>query len=387
MALTIQFTPALYSSLQDDLVYTVADAAKVSDPVTYPNFKFIGDVYIGASLVARLRKIPDPATGIGVFNIAQIVRNYLETKFNPTAGALVAQQLQDGSFHLAVTVAFGEEWNYTPTYNIVTDSARIYFNNYNRRLIGVTSSLSAFTNKVASNRPTSGQAFLTSAYLFIPYFPITTSAVSIVVTPSGGGTPYSSTFTPSNSFDMQVLNVAPAALNAIAAGTITNNTKSYTVNINGQVYTITLICEPMFQSYTVHFLNQYGGFESKIFSKVSRKTYEATKKDFGKLPYTVDSSGIVSRKNANGVYNESKSVYASQFIEKLQLNSDLLTDADYTWLADLVLSPMVYIEDGSYLFPCAITDTSYEPKKFINDDLTNLTINIEYGLNLNAQFR
>jgi hypothetical protein len=56
-------------------------------------------------------------------------------------------------------------------------------------------------------------------------------------------------------------------------------------------------------------------------------------------------------------------------------------------LADLILSPMVFIEDGGYFFPCVITDTNYEVKKFINDDLTNLTISVEFGKQLNAQFR
>lgn len=137
----------------------------------------------------------------------------------------------------------------------------------------------------------------------------------------------------------------------------------------------------------IHFLNQYGGFESRIFSKVSRKTYDITRADFGKLPYTVDGSGAVSYKSDNNVYNENRSTYSVQFNEKLQLNSDLLTDAEYTWLSDLVLSPMIYIEDGGYFFPCVITDTSYEPKRVANDDLTNLTINIEYGTLLNAQYR
>ncbi len=71
----------------------------------------------------------------------------------------------------------------------------------------------------------------------------------------------------------------------------------------------------------------------------------------------------------------------------MTLNSDLLTDAEYIWLQDLILSPMVYIEDSGYFFPCVITDNDYEPKKYINDDLSNLVINIEFGKQQNAQYR
>lgn len=387
MALTITATPPAYSSLQGDLIYTVSDTDKVSDPVTFPDFKFIGDVYVGATLVGRLKKVPNPVTGIGIFNIGSVVRNYLATTFDPLINTLVAQELGDGSFNLTITMKFGEEYALTPLLNVAVDSARVFFNNYNGRLVGVTSSLLGVLDRVASNRPFIGKTFLTSTYNLIPYFPTTTAPVDLIVTTFGGGIVYSTTFTPTAAKAMQVLNVAPVALNALQPGTISPSTFMYTVQIGDLTYTYHIICESMYQPFMLHFLNQYGGFDSRIFSKVSRKTYDIVRADFGKLPYTVDGAGAVSYKSNNNVYNENRSTYSVQFTEKLQLNSDLLNDEEYAWLADLVLSPMIYIEDGAYLFPCVITDTNYEPKKVINDDLTNLTINIEYGTQLNAQYR
>lgn len=386
MAYSITATPATYSSVHDDLIYTVNYPEHASDPATYPNFKYIGDVYIGATLVARLRKIQDPVTGIGIFNIGQIVRNYLATVFNPTANIIVSQTLGDGFFSVNVTMKFGEEYSFGDHLNSITDSARLFYNNYNGRLLGAATSLAAFTNKVASNRPLISQTLLTSPYNFMPYFPIVGTAVNFIVTPFGGGSVYSTTFTPTTNV-LQSLNISPVAINAVAPGTITANTNYYTVQIGSQTFTIQIICEAVYSVSMIHFLNQYGGFESKLFSKVSRRTYEITRKDFGKLPYTVDGSGNVLFKNSNGVYNESRSAYANTYKEKLALNSDLLTDTEYTWLRDLILSPMVYVEDGGYFFPCVITDNNYEPKKNVNDDLSNLTINIEFGNQLNAQFR
>jgi hypothetical protein len=315
------------------------------------------------------------------------VRNYLAATFNPAAGAIVAQQLADGQFSLSITMKFGEEYGFTAYFALVSDSARIFFNNYNGRLIGTTSSLSAFANKIATNQPSVANLMLANSYYFISYFTTNTSGISYTVTPSGGGSAFSGTITPGTSNEMIIINASPVALNAVHAGAITAATTSYTVQVGSQTYTFKIFCESQYQTNMIHFLNQYGGFESKIFGKVSRKIIEIEKADFGKLPYTVDGSGVVTYKNANGVYNESRSVYSSQYIEKLTLNSDLLTDAEYRWLADLILSPMVFIEDGGYFFPCVITDTNYEVKKFINDDLTNLTISVEFGKQLNAQFR
>ncbi len=384
--MNILSTPSVYSSVHDDLIYTVYDA-HAADSATFPNYKYIGDVYVGATLVARLKKVQDPTTGIGIFNIGQIVRNYLATTFNPTGGVLRAQTLADGQFKIAVIMKFGEEYSYTATLNIVADSARTFFNNYNGRLLGTTSSLSSKTDAFASNNPLRGQVTFASNFYLVPYFPTTVEAVTVTVTPTGGGSALLTSFTPLTIFDLQVLNLSPQALNAIASGTITSNTKSYTVTIGGLVYRIEIVCEPIYTTYMVHFLNRYGGFESKLFNKVSRKTFDVTKKDFGKLPYTVDGAGVPTYKNANGVYNESRSVYSSQFKEKMVLNTDLLTDGEYQWLADLIISPMVYLEEAGYFFPVVLSENTYDFRKVINDDLSNLTISLEFGNQLNAQYR
>ena len=108
--ITIQATPPAYSSVHGDLIYTVAEVVHTADPITYPNYKFIGDVYINSTLVARIKKVPDPVTKIGIFNVGQVVRNYIATTFNPTANSLVAQSLSLGQFNLSVTMKFGEEY-------------------------------------------------------------------------------------------------------------------------------------------------------------------------------------------------------------------------------------------------------------------------------------
>jgi hypothetical protein len=45
------------------------------------------------------------------------------------------------------------------------------------------------------------------------------------------------------------------------------------------------------------------------------------------------------------------------------------------------------MESGGYFIPISITGNNYEYRKSINDKLTNLTINIEFGDQFNAQYR
>lgn len=378
--------PASYASVHEDIIYVVYDAHS-TDSITYPNYKYIADVYIGGNLIARVKRAQDPTTGYGVFNISQVVRNYVSTSFNSISTALVSQVLGSGEFYVEVIVNFGEEYGYVTYPDILIDFSRKFFNHYNGRLVGDTTALNfSVQNKFASNNNATGSVLLSTTHYLVPYLPTFNGTVSVSVTPTGGGSSFTTDIT-HNAQELQILNLSPVALNSLHAGTITADTTSYTVTVNGQTYTVNIICESQYQPYMIHFLNQYGGFESKLFTKVSRRKFKVDKKDFGKLNYTVDADGIVNYKNTNGVYNESKSVYSSQYEEKLTLNSDLLTDAEYVWLADLIKSPMVYIQDGAYFFPVVLSETDYEPKKAINDDLTSLTITVDYGYNLNAQYR
>jgi hypothetical protein len=386
MAVTILHTPADYSSVHDDLIYTVSEPVKTADPVTYPNYKFIADVYVSGVQVARIKKVQDPVTGIGIFNVGQVVRNYMQTIFDPTLGTLVCQIMGASIHNLGVQVKFGEEYSFTSYYNITNDTPRTFFNNYNGRLVGTTSSLEQLVNKIVSNRPPQSKVLSSSVYCFLSYFPSTTAPIQIKITPNNGAQ-YSTTYMPANALNLLIFNIAPQNLNSVHPGLINAGTSFYTVQIGVLIYRFNIICEAIYRPYTLHFLNKYGGFDTKIFSKVSRTTYNMERKDYGRQPYNVGNDGIPTYRSANKVYNESRAVYSVQYSEKMVLNSDLLTDAEYIWLEDLVFSPMVYMEDSGYFFPVAMKETDYEPKKNVNDDLTSLTINIEYGQQLNAQFR
>lgn len=380
--------PLEYSSLNESLVYTLLEPVKAFDPVTYPDYRYIGDVYVDNVLVARIKRVPNPTTGVGVFDVGQIARNYLNCQFDPAFGEIVAQKLGDSLFNLTVTMHWGEEYGGTMFLDQLIDTDRVFFNSYSGRGYMFNRAVSRVVNKIASNRPPFGQVLLTSQFFFLSYYPIDTTLINLTVTPSGGGIPYAVSFAPDSPHQLQLINIAPANLNALQSGTITSSTTSYTVSVNGQSYRIFLICEPLYQPEMIHFLNQYGGFDSKLFNKANKGSYDITRTDFAQLPYVVDAAGNVSVYSANSVYNDGRRVYSSTFVEKAFFNTDFLSDQEYIWLRDLLLSPMIYIEDPLGHFPIVITDTNYEPKKVVIDDLTNLTINVQYAEpTLNAQFR
>lgn len=396
--MTILDTPGSYYSVNNDLIFTVADVVKASDPTTYPGYKYVADIYIASTLVARVKAFPHPDTTIGIFNISNVIRAYLLATFNPTALAIRAQELGLGEFNIAATVKFGEEYDLTLYTNIEVDSERVYYGHYNGRLIGDRTIIPDYLDKPLTTRPLITPVRDDSTFNFIPYFPTTTGNVTVTVksyTASGTllGT-YTSAIAPSAANTLQLYNASIAAINAASPGFIVDGLTGYytvqflnTVISDEPTYRFNIVCEAKHEIFTLHFLNKFGGFESRDFTKVSRKTIDIEKAEFGKLGYVMDSSGVISYSNSNKVYNETRSVFSSQYKERMVLNTDVLSDGEYTWLGELILSTLAYVQIEDYFFPCVITESNYEFRKVVNDRLTNLTLNIEFGDRFNAQYR
>jgi hypothetical protein len=393
--MTLQHNPGTYYSIHGDLLFVVIDVAKVA---TYSDYRYVCDVYVGAEQVARLKAFPRPDNGMGVFNVANVLRSYIAATFNPTANQLRAQELGSGEFFLAATLKFGDEYDFVLYTNVLVDAARTYFNHYNGRLIGENTKLDDYLDKPLTARPTRTPISNGAANNFIPYLPTDTDNVTIEVKSyTEGGSlinTYSTNIAPSAANTLQLYNVAVPLLNSLSPGLIPSGIASYyTVqflnpNISDEpLYRFDLVCEARYETFRMHFLNRFGGFETRELDKVSRKTIDIEKSEYGKLGYTMDSSGVITYKNSNNVYNETRAVYASQYKEKMTLNTDILSDDEYQWLGDLILSPMVFIEMSGHFIPCAIKENNYEFKKRINDKLTNLTLNIEFGEQFNTQYR
>lgn len=386
MAIVLNDYPGPLLSAHGDIIFTVYESIKSNDPITYPNYKYIADIYIAGVLVARLKKAPHPDNNRGVFNIGSIVRDYVGTPFNPTPSVFFAQVSGNEEYYATVQVKFGEEYEDTIYTNLTVDIERQYFDHYNGRLIGSETVLYPLFGKVISNRPYATTVFNTGR-CFLPIIPNGTPLNIEVKTYNSALIDTETTTRPVSAF-LQIYDISPSGINAEFPGLINSFVEYYTVQLGpDSIYRFDIDCEPRYDIYTLHFKNQYGGFESKAFSKVSRKKIDIKKKDFGKLPYTLTSGGFVLYYNSNNVYSDQRSVYASTYTETWVLNSDILSDGEYRWLGDLMISTMIYIELDGYYLPVTIKENNYEYRKQINDKLTNLTIEIEFGETYAAQYR
>lgn len=401
MALTLKYNPVAYTSAHKDVLFTILEDVKPFDSTTYPDYKYVCDVYVSGIIIARLKSFPRPGDKIGIFDIGSVVRNYLTTEFIPHPTDVFYQKLGSGQFYVEVTCKFGEEYGFTTYPNIIIDSDRTYFNHYNGRQFGTNTILPNYLDKVTSTRPYATSVTRTSTHNLIPFL---TSDDSTVVcelkyyNKSTGlvrQTSFNIVPTAASVNELLQVNISPIALNFnFPATQIDDYIDYYTVKfstpniVDDSIYRFDIVCEKKYEVQTLHFLNKFGGFESKEFTKVSRKTHNITKSDYSKSPYVIDSNGIPAWYNSTSkVYNEQSSVYASTWEEKMQINTDILTDAEYVWIGELIKSPLVYFQSNGYFYCVKIADSNYEEKKIINDKLTNLVVNIEFGETFNTQYR
>lgn len=386
MALVINSNPDNGYSIHDELIFVVYESVKAADPVTYPNYKYVADIYVDTVLVARQKSVPNPTTLRGEFNISGVVRNYVNQLLNPLV-AVQSQTADEGEFFASVQVKFGQEYSDTLYTNVVVDSERKYYNYYKGRTTSLET-LSDYADAVLSNKPLISEVRLADNYLFVPYYISNIAAFDYELKKyNASGTLLGTStvaITPTIAKQLLIFNVAPLA----TGGFINSAVSYYTFQVeSGSVYRFNIVCDPKYTNNKIHFLNKMGGFDTFAFDKVSRTTIDNTKKSFQQRDYEITSSGGVVYFNSNNVYNEINKVYYSSYKEMLKVNSNLLTDAEYVWLQELIVSPLVYWENDNYFYPIKINNTNYELKKIVNDRMTNLMIDFEILAGHNTQYR
>lgn len=405
MAIQIKATPVNYASINDNLVYVAYEGTKAADPVTYVDYKYVADVYISGVMKARLKVYPDPVTLMGVFNIDKIARTFLnEIILGINAIDFAAYSAGALDYYIPVVIKFGEEYGGTLYTDLTVDTSRNYYNHYNVMNTAFDTQLRNFNGRVTNGPLTRYLTF--GRVSLVPYFFQTADTyVCTVKTYNATGAliaTHTANYVVTDANSIYVFDFGANGIGVLTGGSgITGSTAYYTVQIGAGADTFTMVhyCEGRYSvnnitsPYLIHFINQFGGFETLEFPKVSRKTYDIERHTYIQKDYRVDGAGSVNRSNPNGnVMYGSVKTYASLFTPKMKLTTEILSDEQYRWLRELVYSPVVYFEDQNgegdgYRIPVQIEATNYEEVKFVNDKITCLQIDINFGKQLNTQFQ
>ena len=404
MAITINSQPATFPSMHDDLWFVAS-----SNNVGTTNFKFVYDIYINGSQVSRNKIFPSPSAdgSYGVFNASPLVRSYVTNYFEPS-GTTVLMASND-KIKVDYQMRIGEEVSGAVTPNLASGNFSAY--NYYAPLFGdiftengdiplVLSDyydnllIENYTDDWLSDRDSLEIPIEYGDQFFITFLKITSGAYKLWVQPTNEngtvGTAVSGDITMTGQFNL--FNFQAAAINSFLGITvITENTFGYNVYITlGAAVTRVLkfkqVCNPKYRQYNLHFLNRLGGYDTMAFRLVNKRRSEFQRSSYRRNPYKL-SGGQMTNIDAYNKYNETTFNFAIQHTDYYMLTSDFLLDQDYAWLAQLVASPIVYMEVQGAFFPVTIRNTNYQYKYKVSDGLFNFDLEVEIGKYLNSQFR
>lgn len=384
MAIVINSEAGNTSSVNNEMLFVVYEATKANDPTTYPDYSYVCDVYVDSTLVERLIARPDPTYKRGIFDVSRALQPYCTYGFDASSGKV------DYTARVAYQLKFGEQYDGTLYTNLTVDSSDRYaFKTY---AVKPFTSSAVIANGLASNMPSTVKWHKSQDYQLMCLFSNVSGITDVELKHYNDAGTLLNTTTITNG-DYTANEIRQLNLGKLVAD-ISGATYA-TVTGGGLNQRIEYLCDGKYTPYTLVWLNPYGGYDSQSFGLVSRKVIELTKKDFMQLPYQLNASGEVSYQ-ANNVFYGGEKGYASNVKVKFNLTSHLLNEDEYTWLADLFISPEVYIyaaevgsmspSDAGYFIPVTIGQSNYEYRNYKNSRLTPLQFEVEFGHIYNSQF-
>lgn len=408
MAITIESSPATYSSMHDDLWFVAS-----STNVGQTSFKFIYDIYINNAQVSRTKIYPAPTAegSYGIYNSSPVVRAYVTNYFEPSGSSILVAS--NDKIKVNYTIKIGEEYNtasgsvsnynlasgalsaynyYPPLFAdilFVNNNTPLVLSNYYDNLL-----LENYTDDWLTERDTDnivleyGDNFYATylkitAGTYYAYVDVINSSGAVISTASAGIT---------LSGEMNLFNLQAGHINTWAGSNIIDeNTYGYNVYLKlgaaeSRKLKFVQKCYPKYKQYNLHFLNRLGGWDTMKFALVNKRSSKFDRASYRRNDWQL-SGNQMSNSDAYNKYNETTLNYAIQHTDKYKLISDWVSQQDYEWLAQLVASSICYIEVQGAYFPVTIADTNYEYKLEISDKLFNFEIEIEVGKYTTSQFR
>lgn len=375
MSITKISEPAAGQSLQDDLYHVVAsDASGTTD------MRYVFDVYVNGEQKIRAKQYPNPTTGLAYFDAGPIVRNSVSYQWFKCEEIIYpsGQPSVSGDIALTYRVEYGEDVSGVTTTNMASGEITAY--NYIPSLYGRRRQnlLVYKLNKFLTNRPLMAKSSLNENFYIGLYTEdyeiemtikkygwdgslIDTEVLTEVVTNSG----------------FKQLNIGSKAINAtLATNFIDENVRYYTVEFlqKHEMYTVYMNCNGRYSPVLLHFLNNWGMFDTAKFGLASRLNMDSQQKGFEKSDAVFTWAGVSYYDGK--VYNESKINNSITKNWSMRLTMDAPTDAEASWLHELITSAQIYAEIDGYFYPVTMKTTAYEYSQYVNNRLKPLEIEI-----------
>jgi len=381
MAINIISNPNSVVSAFNQMAFNVS-----STQAGQSNFNFIADVYVSGitNAVSRIAIPKQPSVNTCLIDASPILKNYVKNDFFNVNGASIYCEPNLNS-RVKYYVQFGELYDVSgvPT---IYDNLRRFPTSASNTAVNSIFGFEQFNTNVWNGYDVSGFGFLTNIperitieqnqelrlsfydpsnlirFLYVDGY----SLDYIVPNKVSGEFLYNVNF-------KNLLGLNPI-YQTIGTHTITLANGS---NVAVKTITIEIVAKcSKFDTIRLHWLNNLGGWDSYNFTKQSIKAMDIERKQFKKM------MSIGYSKS-----DRLKTNYNTTIIDKLQINSDWISDDMADWFQGLLTSPIVYLERGSDNFVSVnITNSSYLIQEYLNGrKIHNLQLDIEYSYNRYSQ--
>ena len=382
MSITINTNPASGSTAQDDLWHVATSTASGST-----DMKYIFEVFVGGNRKISVRQFPEPSNGKAYFNAGAVVRNSITFNwFEPVAIAYVYEPNLSGEMGIQYELRVGEEVSGITALNLASGVTTAY--NFKapllqRRVLSLTDRL----NKWLTNRPAYANTKL-GENLYIPFY--TDAALNLKCSTYDGSnnliaTASGSTTTIENGFVQ--MNIGTDAIGTALGLTFNDSVKYYEVWFNSfDKMRVDVVCNPKYNPINIHFMNAWGMWDSERFDLVSKLNMSVERKGFEQRDYRFNGNAVDYKSTSNRYY-EGAINYSNKESYTYKLTADALTDAEYTWMADLIASPQILMEIDGYFYPVTLMDNTYEFSKNVYNKLKVLELTFNMNQTRYSQLR
>lgn len=376
MAINIISNPNSIVSAFNQMAFNVS-----STQAGQTNFNFLADVYVSGitNAVSRIAIPKQPSVNTCLIDASPILKNYVKNDFFNVSGSNYCEP--NINSRVKYYVQFGELYDVSgvPT---IYDNLKRFPTSGSNTAVNAIFDFEDFNTNVWNGYDVSGFGFLTEIperitieqgqELRLSFYDPDDVVKKILVNISN-----SITLTKVSGEFLYNVNVKNCldlfSLNTIGVHNITLATNSFVI----KTITIEIVAAcSKFDTIRLHWLNNLGGWDSYNFTKQSLKSMDIDRKQFKKM------QSINYSKS-----DRLKTNYNTTITDKLQINSDWISDEMADWFQGLLTSPIVYLERGADNFIAVnITNSNYLIQNYLNArKLHNLQLEIEYSYNRYTQ--
>lgn len=397
MAITELQAPQTRTPAFNDMLHVINSTNK-----NQTNFKYIFKVYVNGTYIGKSFKVaPDSVHGFGLFDAKRIIGTYVTYDLDLSVVGATRNSNNNDYYSIQYGEEYGDLSSGVTSYNNLAESSTIYayagsfrtldFISYVDDTYIMDSSGSLFM----TNQPRPFRIF-EDQYAWLGAMDDTIQHMDEyrVLTYNISGT-LLNTFRINNGFrnDFFIKIITGWNLNSIDSSEfngggsqpiLTSSVYYYTVQMYDGNNPISELfrfnCDSSCEwdtggSYDVYFLNALGWFDSIRFNRLNTKSHEINAKYYKQSTGSFGASSFDVAKT-----DRAKTQYYTSYTDKWKLRSAYLTEAESTWLLELVTSPQVFINVNSELIPCTITQSNYDERKRSEGQIFNLEIDVEFSV-------